>query len=104
MSPDWIDAAAHDDLWDGSGTSVVLNGREVALFRVGDAAYAIDNLCSHGQARLCDGFVEGHEIECPLHQGRFDLRTGQASAEPAVEPVKTYPVRIAGGRVYVRLE
>ena len=104
MNPHWIDAAAQDDLWDDSGTSVVLNGREFALFRVGDAAYATDNLCSHGQARLCDGFVEGHEIECPLHQGRFDLRTGQASAEPAVEAIKTYPVRIEGGRVYVWLE
>jgi len=104
MHPDWIDAAAQDDLWEDSGTSVVLNGREIALFRVGDAAYATDNLCSHGQARLCDGFVEGHEIECPLHQGRFDLRTGQASAEPAVEAIRTYPVRIEGGRVYVWLE
>ncbi|MCI4429138.1 MAG: non-heme iron oxygenase ferredoxin subunit [Burkholderiales bacterium] len=104
MNAQWIDAAAQDDLWDDSGTSVVLNGLEIALFRVGDAAYATDNLCSHGQARLCDGFVEGHEIECPLHQGRFDLRTGQASAEPAVEAVKTYPVRIEGGRVYVWLE
>jgi naphthalene 1,2-dioxygenase system ferredoxin subunit len=104
MNPHWIDAAAQDDLWDDSGTSVVLNGLEIALFRVGDAAYATDNLCSHGQARLCDGFVEGHEIECPLHQGRFDLRTGQASAEPAVEAIKTYPVRIEGGRVYVWLE
>jgi naphthalene 1,2-dioxygenase system ferredoxin subunit len=104
MNPHWIDAAAQDDLWDDSGTSVVLNGLEIALFRVGDAAYATDNLCSHGQARLCDGFVEGHEIECPLHQGRFDLRTGQASAEPAVEAIRTYPVRIEGGRVYVWLE
>ena len=104
MNAQWIDAAAQDDLWDDSGTSVVLNGLEIALFRVGDAAYATDNLCSHGQARLCDGFVEGHEIECPLHQGRFDLRTGQASAEPAVEAIKTYPVRIEGGRVYVWLE
>ena len=104
MNPHWIDAAAQDDLWDDSGTSVVLNGLEIALFRGGDAAYATDNLCSHGQARLCDGFVEGHEIECPLHQGRFDLRTGQASAEPAVEAIKTYPVRIEGGRVYVQIE
>jgi len=104
MNAQWIDAAAQDDLWDDSGTSVVLNGLEIALFRVGDAAYATDNLCSHGQARLCDGFVEGHEIECPLHQGRFDLRTGQASAEPAVEAIRTYPVRIEGGRVYVWLE
>jgi naphthalene 1,2-dioxygenase ferredoxin component len=104
MKQEWSDAAALSDLWDDSGTSVLVQGRDVALFRVGDAVYAIDNLCSHGQARLCDGFVEGHEIECPLHQGRFDLRTGQPTCEPAVQAVKTYPVRIDGGRVYVSLE
>ncbi len=104
MTPDWIDAAALDDLWPDSGTSVLMQGRDIALFRVGDAVYATDNLCTHGQARLCDGFVEGHEIECPLHQGRFDLRSGAATCEPALDAVKTYPVRIDGNRVYVSIE
>ena len=99
MSNDWIDAAAEADLWDGSGISVVVQGREIALFRIGDAHYAIDNLCTHGHARLCDGFVEGFEVECPLHQGRFDLRSGQPTCEPASEAVTTYRVRIEGGRV-----
>ena len=104
MTTDWIDAAAESDLWDGAGTGVQVQGHDIALFRIGEAVYAIANLCTHGQARLCDGFVEGHEIECPLHQGRFDLRSGQPTCEPASEAVKTYPVRIAGGRVSVRLE
>ena len=100
----WIDATAEADLWDDAGVSVVVQGRDIAVFRSGDAVYATDNRCTHGHARLCDGFVEGHEIECPLHQGRFDLRSGAATCAPAVEAVKTYPVRIEGGRVYLALD
>jgi naphthalene 1,2-dioxygenase ferredoxin component len=104
MSIEWIDAAATDDLWDGAGIGVVVKGRELALFRAGDAVYATDALCTHGHARLCEGFVEGHEIECPLHQGRFDLRSGVPTCEPAVEPLRTYPVRIDGGRVWLSID
>ena len=104
MSTDWIDATAEADLWDDAGVSIVVQGLDIAIFRSGDAVYATDNLCTHGHARLCDGFVEGHEIECPLHQGRFDLRSGAATCAPAVEAVKTYPVRIEGGRVYLALD
>ena len=101
---EWIDAAAADDLWDGAGLGVVVRGREIALFRSGDAVFATDAFCTHGHARLCEGFVEGHEIECPLHQGRFDLRSGAATCAPATEAVKTYPVRIDGGRVRLWLD
>ena len=100
----WTDAAALDDLWDGAGIAVDAGSRELALFRIGERVYATDSHCTHGQARLCEGFVEGDEIECPLHQGRFDLRTGAATCAPAAEALKTYPVRIDAGRVYVALE
>jgi naphthalene 1,2-dioxygenase ferredoxin component len=104
MTQAWTDAGAAADLWEDAGTSVLVQGRDIALFRVGETVYATANLCTHGHARLCDGFVEGHEVECPLHQGRFDLRTGQATCEPAVEAVQTFAVRIDGGRVFVALE
>ncbi len=103
-SPAWIDAAAESDLWDDAGVSVVAQGRDIALFRTGGVVYALDNLCTHGQARLCDGFVEGFEIECPLHQGRFDLRGGAPTCAPVTEGVNTYPVRIEGGRVFLSLD
>jgi naphthalene 1,2-dioxygenase system ferredoxin subunit len=104
MSLNWIDAAAAEDLWDDTGFGTVVAGRDIALFRVGDAVFATDNLCTHGHARLCEGYVEGHEIECPLHQGRFDLRTGLATCAPATASLKTYPVRIEGGRVVLALD
>ncbi len=103
MTDVWVDAAAFDDLWDGAGVAASVGDREVSIFRIGEALYATDLLCTHGNARLCDGFIEGHEIECPLHQGKFDLRTGAATCEPAVEAIKTHAVRIDGARVEVLL-
>jgi len=100
----WTDAAALDDLWDGAGIAVTAQGRELALFRIGDAVFATDAFCTHGHARLCEGFIEGFEIECPLHQGRFDLRSGAATCAPATEAVKTYPVRIDAGRVWCAID
>jgi naphthalene 1,2-dioxygenase system ferredoxin subunit len=100
----WVDAVALDDLWEATGHATIVNGHDVALFRLGDEVHAIDNLCTHGHARLCEGFVEGHEVECPLHQGRFDLRSGQPTCAPVDEAVRTYPVRIHAGRVLVALD
>jgi naphthalene 1,2-dioxygenase system ferredoxin subunit len=103
MGADWIDAASVEDLWEDAGFSVIAGGREYALFKAEGAVYATDSHCTHGHARLCEGFVEGHEVECPLHQGRFDLRTGQPTCPPVTQAVKTYPVRIQGGRVFLSL-
>jgi naphthalene 1,2-dioxygenase system ferredoxin subunit len=100
----WVDALALDDLWEATGHGSIVNGRDLAFFRLGDEVYATDNLCTHGHARLCEGYVEGHEVECPLHQGRFDLRNGQPTCAPVDAAVKTYPIRIQGGRVLVGLD
>jgi naphthalene 1,2-dioxygenase system ferredoxin subunit len=104
MSTQWIDAVAESELWADAGISVMAEGRDVAIFRSGDAVYASANLCTHGQARLCDGYLDGHEIECPLHQGRFDLRSGAPTCAPASAPLKIYRARIDGGRVYLALD
>jgi naphthalene 1,2-dioxygenase system ferredoxin subunit len=104
MAKNWIDVAARADVPEDDVVGAHAAGREVALYGVGGEVYATDNLCTHGHARLCDGFVYGHEIECPLHQGRFDVRTGAATCAPATEAVRCYPVRIEGGRVWVALD
>jgi nitrite reductase/ring-hydroxylating ferredoxin subunit len=56
--------------------------------------YATANICTHGHARLCEGFLESNEIECPLHQGRFDMTNGKPVLEPVTESIKTFPVKI----------
>jgi naphthalene 1,2-dioxygenase ferredoxin component len=102
-NPDWTDVAAVDDLFDGASIAVVVAEREIALHSVDGVPFATDNLCTHGAGRLCEGFLEGHEIECPLHQGRFDVRSGAPTCAPATEAIRCYPVRIEGGRVFVAL-
>ena len=100
----WVDALSADELPTDDVIGVVVAGRDIALYTVGNAVYATDNTCTHGQARLCDGFLDGHEIECPLHQGRFDVRTGAATGAPAETPLATYPARLAGDEVELRLD
>jgi naphthalene 1,2-dioxygenase ferredoxin component len=99
----WTDVAAEADLFEGAGIAVAPEGRDIALFAIEGAVFATDNLCTHGNARLCDGFLEGFEIECPFHQGRFDVRTGSATGAPCVEPVRSWPVKVDGGRVWLDL-
>ena len=99
----WTDVAAEADLFEGAGIPVAPGGRDIALFSVDGEVFATDNLCTHGNARLCDGFVEGHEIECPFHQGRFDLRSGAPTVAPCTEAIKTWPVKIEAGRVLLDL-
>ena len=81
-TPDWIDALASEDLPADDVLGVAVAGRDVAIHVVGGEVYATDNLCTHGHARLCDGFLDGYEIECPLHQGKFDVRMDRFLDEP----------------------
>ena len=99
----WIDVAAQADLFEGAGIAIQPKGLDVALFSIDGEVFATDNICSHGSARLCDGYVEGYEVECPFHQGRFDVRTGAPTCAPATKPVKSWPVKIEGGRVFLQL-
>lgn len=97
----WVAVIAFAQLRDGDVTPAQLEGRALALARVGDAVYAIDDRCTHGDARLSDGFVIDHCIECPLHQGQFDLRDGRPLCEPVTEAVRCWPVRVVEGQVEV---
>ncbi|HUG22375.1 non-heme iron oxygenase ferredoxin subunit [Piscinibacter sp.] len=100
----WVDALSAEDLPTDDVVGVVVAGRDIAIYTVGDELYATDNICTHGHARLCDGFLDGHEIECPLHQGKFDVRDGKPMCEPVAEPLRSYPVRIEGRRVVLQID
>ena len=99
----WIDVASEADLFEGAGIAVAPEGQDIALFSVEGEVFAINNLCTHGNAKLCDGFVDGHLVECPFHQALFDVRDGAVTCGPASEPVKSWPVKIENGRVWVDL-
>ncbi len=103
MSENWIDVLALESVPEGDVTSVNVDGREIALYEVEGEVFATDNFCTHGAARMSDGFLEGREIECPLHQGRFDVCTGKAMCAPLSQDIRVYPVRIENKRVLVNM-
>ncbi|MBO4257799.1 bifunctional 3-phenylpropionate/cinnamic acid dioxygenase ferredoxin subunit [Streptomyces griseorubiginosus] len=90
-----------EDLDDGDVIVVQLDTR-IAVFRDGDEFFAVDDRCTHQEAYLSDGFVEDGTVECPLHASCFDLRTGRPSGPPALQPVRTHPVIVRDGSVFVR--
>lgn len=79
-------------------------GIPLALFRKGDRFFALHDLCTHGQALLSEGFVEDGCIECPLHQGLFDIETGEPRSAPVTTAVRSYPVREIEGRLQVSVQ
>ena len=103
MSNNWIDVTSAENVPEDDVVGIDIAGKSIALYQVEGEIYATDNICTHGNARLCDGFLEGHEIECPLHQGKFDIRNDKAMCAPLTEDVRTYPVKIDDNRVFVDL-
>jgi naphthalene 1,2-dioxygenase system ferredoxin subunit len=99
MTQTWHDVAGLDDFAASDAIAVDVGHRQIAIYLIQGDVFATDNHCTHGDARLCDGFLEGHEIECPHHQGRFDVRSGAPTCAPATVALATYPARLAGERV-----
>jgi 3-phenylpropionate/trans-cinnamate dioxygenase ferredoxin component len=89
---------------DGSSVRIELSQVDIAVVRVGDEVFALEDVCSHAEFPLTDGDVEGTTIECALHGSRFDLRSGKPLTPPATQPVRTYPVSVVDGDVYIDLE
>jgi 3-phenylpropionate/trans-cinnamate dioxygenase ferredoxin subunit len=85
--------------------AVVRTGQgRVAVFNADGELHAIDDRCTHQEAYLSDGWLEGCLVECPLHAASFDLRTGRPTGPPATAPVRVYPVEVRDGVVYVGAE
>lgn len=97
----WHDVGHVDSFQDGEVVAAIAGGHKVAVFRLGEDIFALKDLCSHGNARLSDGYIEDGCVECPLHQGLIDIRTGAPCSAPVTEPVRCYPVRISGEQVEV---
>ena len=105
MSETWIDAGAADRVSLEDVAPFEHQGRQYALYRTADDRYfATDGLCTHEQVELADGFVSGTIIECPMHNGRFDIRDGRALDAPACVNLKTYPAKIENGFVFMLVE
>jgi naphthalene 1,2-dioxygenase system ferredoxin subunit len=100
----WVKAADRGALGEGDVIRVIVDGREIALYEMDGEVFATDDICTHAYAKLSDGWFDKGEIECPLHAGRFDARTGKATAPPCVDDIKTYPARVEAGEIQVKLD
>ena len=98
---DFVKVATTGEIAPGQGKIVEVKGKEIALFNVGGAYFAIDNMCTHEEASLADGEITGFEVTCPLHGAKFDVRSGQVLGPPAYDDVISYPVRVSGADVEI---
>jgi len=92
-----------DDVWDGAICQATLpDGHKLALYKLGDEILATDDTCTHGAASLSeDGTIDGAQVECSWHNGRFDIRSGRACAMPCNKALRTWPVQVIDGQVCV---
>jgi nitrite reductase/ring-hydroxylating ferredoxin subunit len=97
----FVEIAGAGDLREGTMKRVDVGGRRILLANVAGRLYAVDDTCTHEEASLSTGVLQGELVKCPLHGSRFNVRTGQALEEPAEEDLGTYPVREEGGRILV---
>lgn len=100
---EWHDVGPADMVAEGEVVAASAGGKPIALFQQEGAFFALYDLCTHGQAKLSEGYVEDGMIECPLHQGMFCIRTGAARTAPVTEDVRSFPVRVVDGMIQVEV-
>lgn len=101
-----IRVASAEDIGDGEALVVPAErtgtGGAIAVFHCDGEFYALDDTCTHAEASLAEGWIEDGEVECPMHSGRFCLKTGVALCMPATENARTHPVEVRGGELWLR--
>ncbi len=100
----FVKVARTDEIAPGHAKVVDLQGKEIAVFNIDGAYFAIDNMCTHEEASLADGEITGFEVACPLHGAKFDVRSGAVLGPPAYDDVASYPARVSGSDVEVEVE
>jgi nitrite reductase/ring-hydroxylating ferredoxin subunit len=81
----------------------VLEGREIVICHTREGVFALDNICTHAHARMCEGRLRATRLICPLHGASFDVRDGRVLGAPAVVALRTYPLRIVNGTIEISL-
>jgi nitrite reductase/ring-hydroxylating ferredoxin subunit len=96
----WIGVGEEKDLDECGQTRI--DSHLIALFRLEDGIYALDDICSHEYSRLSEGEIWEGEVYCPKHGSRFNIRTGAVTGLPATQPVKSYSVKVEAGRIFIK--
>ncbi len=98
---DYVELCRTEDVTQDVPFKAELDGVDLAVFQVGDAYYVTEDLCSHGPGSLCEGYIDGDEVECPFHQGKFSIITGMPTAAPCTIPLKTWKVMVREGVILI---
>ena len=96
---DLVDLCAVSDVSPDMPVKADVDGVDVAVFQIEDKYYVTQDLCTHGPGSLAEGYVEGDEIECPFHQGKFNIITGAPTAAPCNIPLKIWQVVVKDDRI-----
>ena len=100
----WHKVAVRAEIIEEEPIRVVVSDTPIALYEVEGELYATHDVCTHAEASLSEGFQEGDTIECPMHSGCFNIRTGEALGPPVIEDIKCYQVRLEDDDVLVRVD
>lgn len=100
---EWVRVCGTEDIDEEDVIRWDHGDRSFAVYRTERGYFATDGYCTHEAQHLGDGLVMGTVIECPLHQGRFDIPSGRALTPPVCVDLKTYPVKVEDGGVFVQL-
>jgi len=103
MTQEFVEAGKAGELAPGTMKRVDLRGRRILLVNVAGRVCAVDDTCTHEDASLSTGVLKGELVKCPLHGSRFNVCTGKALEEPAEDDLRTYAVRLEGGRILIGL-
>lgn len=101
MSENWVRVASVADVDDEEVLQVKVGDRLLAIYNLGGRFHATSDVCTHEYACLSDGFVVDGKIECPLHQGLFDILTGKAQGAPVEEDLEVFETRVEGDDIFV---
>ena len=101
---DWVHACDRGDIDEEDLVRWDHEGRTFAIYNAVDGFYCTQGDCTHEDEHLEAGLLTGHVIECPLHQGRFDIRSGRVLSPPPCIDLDTYPVKTEDGRIYVKVQ
>ncbi len=99
----WIAVAPKSAVPEGEMLGVSAGGHQIALYNLDGEIYATDNICSHAFALLTDGYFDGDTVECPLHAGRFEIKTGKGMGPPIPCDIASFPVRVVGDDIQVQV-
>jgi 3-phenylpropionate/trans-cinnamate dioxygenase ferredoxin component len=101
---EWVNVASVEEIPPGQYKTIDINDVQIAVLNIDGKFYAIEDMCTHDGGILTGGQIAGCVITCPRHGAQFDIRSGEVLAEPAYEPIATFPVRIKDGIVQLKDE